>query len=380
MTNFYEVRNVPAHSVLLMSSREKALAYPSGDVRLAWCRNCGFISNLGFDPGLHEYSERYEEVQTFSPTFKSFTTGIIERLVERRRIRDKDIVEIGCGKGDFLLELCEKGCNRGIGIDPSSTPERAPHRAVDRVRFIQEFYSPERHRNLPLDLLVCRHTLEHIYPTCEFMAAVHRSLENRDDVLVFFEVPDASRILNERAFWDIYYEHCSYFTKRSLTHLFLSSGFEILDLWQGFGDQYLLLEARPLGHGNRASFPVGESLEDLCMEIEGFASDVHRDIERWRRCIQQFAETGKRLAIWGAGSKAVAFLTTLGIGSEITCAVDINPHKHGYFLPGSGHEVVPPAHLKELQPHAVVVMNSIYCEEIGASLKLMGLTPAMTTV
>jgi hypothetical protein len=34
----------------------------------------------------------------------------------------------------------------------------------------------------------------------------------RDDTAVFFETPDAKRVLAEGAFWDIYYEHCSYFS------------------------------------------------------------------------------------------------------------------------------------------------------------------------
>ena len=29
---------------------------------------------------------------------------------------------------------------------------------------------------------------------------------------MFFQVPDMSRVLRDLAFWDIYYEHCSYFT------------------------------------------------------------------------------------------------------------------------------------------------------------------------
>jgi len=36
------------------------------------------------------------------------------------------------------------------------------------------------------------------------------------DALVLFEIPDVRRVLEEGAFWDIYYEHCSYFTLGSL--------------------------------------------------------------------------------------------------------------------------------------------------------------------
>src|SRR3982751_4387768 len=69
MQSFYEVRNIPVHSVLLMQTREEALRYPRRDLRLGFCGSCGFICNTLFDPTVHEYSTSYEEPQTFSPTF-----------------------------------------------------------------------------------------------------------------------------------------------------------------------------------------------------------------------------------------------------------------------------------------------------------------------
>ena len=62
---------------------------------------------------------------------------------------------------------------------------------------------------------------------------------------MLFELPDVRRVLDEVAFWDVYYEHCSYFSAGSLARLFRATGFEVLDLALDYDDQYLLLEARP---------------------------------------------------------------------------------------------------------------------------------------
>ena len=53
------------------------------------------------------------------------------------------------------------------------------------------------------DLLCCKMTLEHIGQTHRFLACV-RSVANRKDSVIFFQVPDVGRILREGAFWDIY--------------------------------------------------------------------------------------------------------------------------------------------------------------------------------
>src|SRR5690348_3657223 len=57
---FYCVRDVPAHSCLMLSSREEALGFPRGDIELGFCRGCGFIGNVRFQPELNRYSAAYE--------------------------------------------------------------------------------------------------------------------------------------------------------------------------------------------------------------------------------------------------------------------------------------------------------------------------------
>ena len=375
----YEVRGVPTHSCLLMPDRASALGYPTGDVVLGFCAECGFACNTVFDPGMNAYSPSYEEVQTFSPTFNAFASSLVDHLVRERGMRGKHVVEIGCGKGEFLLELCERGGNRGVGIDPSYAPGRGAFRA-EGVSFLNELYAAELHGSIPADLVVCRHTLEHIAPTSDFVATVRRTLGDRPGSLVFFELPDQERVYEERAFWDVYYEHCSYFTAGALERVFLGNGFEVLDSRKGFGGQYLLLEARPLAAGERARFRVREDLDALARTVRGFAEAAPEAIAAWQKRFRAWADAGRRVAIWGAGSKGVAFLTTLGVRSEVAFAVDINPHKHGFFMPGTGHEVVGPERLREAPPDVVVVMNPIYVEEIRRQLAGMGLEPELCAV
>ena len=68
--------------------------------------------------------------------------------------------------------------------------------------------------------MLCRHTLEHIAPTGRFLRTIRNVIGDRSDTVVLFELPDAVRILREGAFWDINYEHCSYFSPGSLSRLF----------------------------------------------------------------------------------------------------------------------------------------------------------------
>ena len=378
---FYEVRDVPVHSVLRIDSYERARRFPTGDVKLASCSNCHFITNAAFDPSPMNYSAEYEETQGFSPTFNVFHQALADDLIRRHDLRGKTVVEIGCGKGEFLTMICERGGNTGIGFDPAYVPGRNENAAEQAVTFIEDFYS-EMYAGYRGDLVCCKMTLEHIQRPIDLISTVRRSIGDKEDTIVFFQVPEVRRVLRDLAFWDVYYEHCSYFSRSSLARLFASCGFEVLDVWTDYDDQYLMIEARPSPEDETPELDaeVESDAEGLAQDLAYFAKHVPHRLRSWKEALRAMKARGQRVALWGGGSKAVAFLTTLGIGDEVAYAVDINPHKRGTFLAKTAHEVVSPQRLAKDQPDVVIVMNPVYRDEIGVELAEMGLSPELLDV
>lgn len=380
---FFTIPDVPANSVLQMRTREQALTLPRGRIELAYSPTSGFITNRTFDSDLVEYSSEYEETQGFSTTFGSFHRRIAEDLIERFDLRNKTLLEVGCGKGEFLTLLCELGPNRGIGFDPAYHPERNKNEAASRIEFVQDFFS-ESYSDVAADFVCCKMTLEHIHNVDAFVATLRRTIGAKPEVAVFFQVPEVRRILRDLAFWDIYHEHCSYFSMGSLGRLFRRNGFDVLRLWTDYDDQYLMIEARPSIGTPTPPLAVEDDMGDLAREVKDFASRIEPRLRDWRNALQALRDGGKRVALWGGGSKAVAFLTTLGIADDaadlVACAVDINPHKHGTFLSKTGHPIVAPEHFRSNPPDVVIMMNPIYENEIRKDLNALGVTPDLVAV
>lgn len=378
---FYEVRRVPVNSVLLVISREEALNFQTGDITLAVCPACGFISNITFDEALTQYTARYEATQGYSPTFNKFHQALAQDLIDRYDLRDKDIIEIGCDKGDFMTMLCEMGGNRGVGFDPAYVPGRHPSSAAERLTFIPDFYS-ERYADYRADFICCKMTLEHIPQVGEFIATVRRSIGDNHEAVVFFQIPNARYVLCDVAFWDIYYEHCSYFTKGSLARLFRAKGFEVRDLWTVYDDQYLMIEARPVaGQPETLSLPDEESAAETRQMVDYFVEHYEAKRAEWRQKLADMKAAGRKVVLWGGGSKGVAFLTTLEQSlDDIAYAVDINPIKTGTFMAGTGQEIIAPSFLEAYRPDDVIIMNPVYRDEISRDLKAMGLSPTIHTL
>jgi hypothetical protein len=376
---FYEVADVPTNSVLLLESAQQARAIGRGEIRLGFCPACGHVYNTTFDPRLTEYSGRYESTQAFSGTFNAFHQRLAQDMVDRFELAGKRIIEIGCGNGEFLALLCALGGNRGIGFDPAYRPGRVPIPTGTDIEFVTDFYS-ERYRDAAADFVTCKMTLEHIIDTGQFVATVRDAIGDRLDSLVCFQIPNGRYVLGELAFWDVYYEHCSYFTHGSLARLFRNERFDVLDLWTDYDDQYLMIAARPTDAPTEPALAAEDDLDAVAAEVERFASAVPARLEAWRAELSESAAAGGTVVLWGGGSKGVSLLTTLGISHEVAAVVDINPHKSGTFMAGTGHEIVGPGALVEIRPDEVIVMNPIYLAEVRRSLDDLGLQPGLRAV
>jgi SAM-dependent methyltransferase len=375
----YRVPSIPVHSCILLDSAEQARAFPRRDLELAWCEACGFIFNHIFDEALMGYSTNFEESQHFSGTFNGFARALARDAAEKCAIAGRRVLEIGCGKGEFLRELCSIGNAIGIGIDPGYRADQGRSGPTDKIEFITDFFS-EKYERLDADVIVCRHTLEHIAPVSGFVGSIRRMLGDREDSSVFFETPDAKRVLFEGAFWDIYYEHCSYFSPGAHARLFRRHGFDVTELSLLFDEQYIIQYAKPVARPSTVRFGLEEDLEEMHRLAAKFPEQVKQVQDSWRTRVHSAWKEGQRIVLWGGGSKGVSFVTTLGLTEEIAAAVDINPYKQGKYMPGSGHPVIAPKALVDEPPDLVIVMNPVYVPEIKSSLNEMGLMPEVVAL
>jgi SAM-dependent methyltransferase len=369
---FYRDHDVPAHSVRLMRTAPEARGHPRGRIELARCARCASITNTAFAPDLMDYGRDYEETQIYSPVFSAFQDQLVRSLIDRFGLRGRHIVEIGCGKGAFLARLCELGGNTGTGYDPAASAERLPAAARGRVEIVRELFA-EGHGPLDAECVICQMTLEHIQNVSGFLGAARRALDGRPGTPVLFQVPDTRRILERAAFWDVYHEHCSYFTRESLRAAFVRAGFEVWSCETVYHDQYVALSATASGTPGTGYLPGPGTTEAMGALAARFAARADDAVEHWRSVLRRVEARGGSTAVWGGGSKAVAFLHRIDPDARVACVVDVNPYKQGRYLPGGGHRIVGPAQLPEHAPALVVVMNAAYYGEVCAELARMGL-------
>lgn len=367
---FIEIPQIPVYCNILWDTAAGAKSAPRGDMQLAFCDQCGHIFNTRFDSGLMNYNQSYENSLHHSPRFQAYASNLVDEWIERYDIRHKNIVEIGAGQGDFLQMMCQAGSNRGVGFDPSYLPKKE---LPEYLSFVPDYYT-EKYGAYPADVLLCRHVLEHIKNAAEFVNMVRRVIGDRSKITALFEVPNVLWTVRELGIWDIIYEHCSYFSPFSLSHVFRQNRFHVERVNTVFGGQFLTIEASPAEAAAPRPDDHAQGIASLAADVGRFSAAFEKKMAAWRARFDTLKQNDQKAVIWGAGSKGVTFLNMLNPQGVVEYAVDINPRKKGMFVAGMGQQIVNPTFLRNYQPEVVIIMNRNYEQEISQTLQELGVS------
>jgi len=349
---FFILNNIPVANNVICKTKDEALAFPRGKLDFKICEHCIFAWNAAYNTELLIYDKNYENNQSLSKVFQEHINFVIDQIPLDNV--PMEIVEVGCGQGYFLHELrarLAQSLGMAIGFDPAVRDENVSPALIagilSRKKF-PEFFAPQ--------YFISRHVIEHIQDINFFIENICTNIPEAQHGIL--ETPDLEWIIRNNAYYDMYYEHCSLFTKKSMGILCKKFGFAKCSIRSCFGGQYMLAVASKVnGEG------VDNNIE--CDNVYGFMQNFDIYIARWVKNMDALKRKFKKIGLWGGASKAVSFLHHMWMkGITIDYVVDINPQKQGGFIPGCGVEIISPKTAKDNGICCFIVTNSNYLGEI----------------
>lgn len=354
----------------MCNTKEAAAHFPKGKIQLRYCKDCGYIGNEAYESGKVTF-DNYDFSNDFSLIFSAYVHELCNQLISQYDLREKIILDVGCGDGYFLKTMCRLGNNKGIGIDSGFNHSKRPVEDDLDIQFFQDYYSA-KYNNLQPDFVSCRLVIDLLPDPIGFLKIFRENLMGRPDTIVFFEVPYTNYTFEQNVIWNVVYEHRSWFTKASFSHLFESCGFEVIDLPLLWNDEFLGLVAKIKSY-DAASAPTQVNRQDtLWKTIDKFSESYQNQLEKYKLQIEQIRKNYSKIAAWGAGARGVSFFNLYKLNDLVTYVVDINEKRQGKFIPGSGQEIVSPEYLKTYQPDLIIITNPSYAEEIKAQARALG--------
>lgn len=302
---------------------------PVWPVRLYFCEDCGLTQLQNSCPPEVLY-DNYVTLSSWKP--QPHARVQIEKIVQSRELTpDSKIIEIGCNDGGFLQDLASAGYSRAVGVEPSRDAYEGARRKGLEV--IPEFLTPSLARSIvaergQFDLLISRQNLEHMAD----LAGVLECLDVlvRPGGIVLVELPNFACNLRwpDYSLWE---EHVNYFTSDTLKHYLSRAGIEVYDeeviRYSGEG---LVVFGRRSGIA-RTSLDYLPGLRKANAE---YAAAWPGFKARMQAYLAAERERGKRIAVYGAGSRAFCLLNFAGLNPYVDVIVDDQAEKQNHFMPG----------------------------------------------
>jgi hypothetical protein len=288
----------------------------------------GLVYNAAFQAELMIYDAAYQNEQAHSSSFKSHLEEVA--TIVERNLGVEGLVEVGCGKAFFLELLQSRGCSIA-GFDPTYEGDNP---SVERHYFDESVAVSAKG-------IILRHVLEHVEDPVGFLDGLRAA---NGGGLIYIEVPCLDWILDNRVWFDVFYEHVNYFRLQDFSRMFG----RVVDIGNIFGGQYLYVVA---------------DLDSLRLPRYGPAVCVSFPSDFLPKSIA--SATSK--AVWGAASKGVIYsLLRERSRNPVDILIDINPAKCGKFVPATGLRVMSPEEAFTALPvdADICVMNPNYLEEI----------------
>lgn len=315
------------------------------DLDLHECGECGLIQ-LTCEPV--PYYREVIRAAAFSPEMRVFREKQLAEWVDRYNLGGQRILEIGCGKGEYLSLLAAAGV-RATGLEYArSAVTHCRRQGLDVLRgFLGRPNQPLPGK--PFAGFMSLNFMEHWPKPVDSLRAIRRNLQPGGIGLI--EVPNFDMILKEGLYSEFISDHLSYFTRETFTLALQRAGFEVLEarsVWYDYILSAVVRKRQPT------------DLSPLSIQQEKIGHTIRAFVDRF---------PPRSVAVWGAGHQALAALALGGLGSDIRYVVDSAPFKQGKFTPATHIPIVPPQHLKDDPVQAIIVMAAGYSDEVARLIR-----------
>ena len=341
----FKYRNMPASAQGFLNASE--LTSDHGvDVAVCQCAACGLVQ---LNQAPVAYYKDVIRATAYSEEMRKFRLNQLADWCNQYQLNGKRVLEIGCGRGEYLTLLNE------VGLDAHGI-EHAAH-SVDHCLAqglkVMTGYLGDADLRLELDVpyhgFVCFNFMEHWPDPVSSLRALSQLLV--PGAIGLMEVPNLDMMVNKGLFSEFIADHLLYFTEQTLRLFLESNGFEVLTCAPVWQDYILSAVVRKRSPTNLTRFANFQQL--ICQRL-------HAYLDRF---------PAQSVAVWGAGHQSLAVIALAEIANRVCYVVDSAPFKQGKYTPSTHLPIVAPQQLITQPVAAVIVMAASYSDEVARIIR-----------
>jgi len=347
--------------------------HPLFPVDPVYCRQCSLFQISGVvNPGLLYGNYIYEtSVSLGLPDhFKLYAKQVLEKL---NLAPGSLLVDIGCNDGTLLRAFREHGLSV-VGVDPATAIATRVKLEFD-IDVEVAVFDPTVAKRIASKhgkarLITANNVMANIDDLGEFAASIDELLDI-DGVFVL-ETAYSLDIVKNCIFDNVYHEHLSYFSLKSLNEYFDLHGFQLFDFEKiaTKGGSIRCYVQRKKG-----SRSLALTLQSHLKEEENFGlyngiafRQMGERLAATRKQLVQLLSSlkneGKKIAGYGASVGATTVIYEFGLEKFLDCVFDDNPAKFDTFSPGHKIPIFSSNRIHERKIDYILILAWMYSAPI----------------
>lgn len=339
------MENMPAGAQKLPSSSE--LKEDRGiELILVQCPCCG-LAQITCPPV--EYYRRVIRAGNISTTTAKLRLRQYRILMDLFKLEGKRIIEIGCGKGDFLKLWSEFNV---IPYGIEDDPQLVCIARNEGLNVYRDFAGERNHQlpGAPYDAFVQFNFLEHQPEPNNMLKSIYNNIVDGGGGVI--TLPSLEYILEKGRGYELVRDHLAYYTMSTACSLLERNGFKVL----------------------RSGFLTEDTLEFYvvksgCLDFSKMKKNLATTREDLEQFVERIAISGERLAVWGASHQSLTALAMLSRPERISYIIDSADFKQGKFSPASHIQIVSKDYFFGHPVDAILIMAPGYVEEISSIIR-----------
>ncbi len=293
------------------------------------CIHCGLIQ-LKNDP-----VEYYKDVITAASLSEASKKRIIdewEPIIKKYELDNKKGIEIGAGKGDFLIAMSNSTIDL-CGLENSE--ENLSYARQKKLNVIKGYLLDQNKLKKEYSLVISNNFLEH-QPNIKAFISKMRELLIESGIL-YLSVPNVEYLLKNDCLYEFVADHLVYFSEVSLKKALELNGFEVLEQYKKNNNNDLVVIAKlrkniNLDKSKKSVNNIIKTLKDIVIDYKN-----------------------KNIIIWGAGHRALALMALAEL-REIDYIVDSASFKQDKYSPILHKKIISPEKFIQLRCDLLIIM------------------------
>jgi SAM-dependent methyltransferase len=312
------------------------------------------------------FTDAYAYFSSFSTSWVEHARRYSAEMIERLDLGPSSLVmEVASNDGYLLQHFVAAGIPV-LGIDPAgNTAQAAIAKGIPTEKVFLGAKTARRlvNRYGRADLIAANNVFAHVPDLHDFVAGLATLLAPSGTLTL--EFPHLQRLIEQRQYDTIYHEHFSYYTLLTAQRALALGDLVVEDVVElpSHGGSLRLIARHAAAAG-----PPGDGVTGVLQReadaglhrvegYTGFADQVATVKTDLLDFLVAARRKGRTVAGYGAPGKGNTLLNHCGVRTDLLAyTVDMNPGKHGMFLPGSLIPIDAPDRLAETKPDYILIL------------------------